>query len=102
MKRRQETLKALQRRVLQKLRETGSTLCDDDEICLRAIDGWPEMEQALHRSERGLYGVCIDCKKAIPLARLKIKPEAIRCIHCQSIHERRPTNHGANVKMVYA
>ena len=101
MKRRRAILEDLQRRVLQKWRETGSTLCDD-EICQRAIDGLPEMEQALHRSDRGLYGVCINCDKAIPLARLKVKPEAIRCIHCQSVYERRPTNHGANVKMVYA
>lgn len=102
MKRRQKTLENLQRRVFQKLWKKGSTLYGDDEICQQAISGWPELKQAIHRSERGLYGVCIDCEKAIPLARLKVKPEAIRCIHCQSVYERRPTNHGTNVKMVYA
>lgn len=102
MKRRQETLEDLQRGIFQKLRETGSGLRGDDEICQRAIDGWPEVKQALHRSERGLYGVCIDCEKTIPLARLKVKPEAIRCIHCQSIYERRSANHGAKVKITYA
>lgn len=33
--------------------------------------------------------VCIDCATAINPARLKAKPNAARCIHCQQIEEKR-------------
>ena len=101
MKRREETLKSLQQCAIQKLRDKGRTWHEDNGIYERSNDQI-KAQQILHRIERGLYGVCIDCEKAIPLARLKVKPEAIRCIHCQSIYERRSTNHMAKAKTVYA
>ncbi len=102
MKQRREILEDLQQRVLQKLRKTESNLCGDNKIHQRAIDGWPEMKQALHRCDRGLYGICIDCETTIALARLKVKPEAIRCIHCQSIYERRLKKHRSIAKLAHA
>lgn len=48
-----------------------------------------EALEALERIRRGNYGVCIDCSKRIPVARLQIKPEAKRCVHCQEDFERR-------------
>jgi phage/conjugal plasmid C-4 type zinc finger TraR family protein len=30
---------------------------------------------------------CIDCEETIPWARIKAKPNAVRCIGCQTIHE---------------
>jgi DnaK suppressor protein len=34
------------------------------------------------------YGLCVDCRQAIPYARLSIEPQALRCVVCESIHER--------------
>lgn len=102
MKRRRETRKDLQRQILQRRRETLGTSYVDDETCQRTAEGWSEMEQAHRRSDRGLYGVCIDCERAMPLARLKDKPEAIRCVRCQSTCEHRHTVHGSLLKRMCA
>ena len=39
---------------------------------------------ALVRLENGSYGVCVDCGKPVPEGRLEVKPEAARCLTCQS------------------
>ena len=39
-----------------------------------------EAKQAL---EKGTYGACVGCGEAIPPARLKAVPEAVRCLGCQ-------------------
>ena len=41
------------------------------------------VEQALSRLEQGQYGICVDCGKEIPPARLEAQPEAIRCVEDQ-------------------
>lgn len=38
---------------------------------------------ALARIEAGTYGLCTDCGVTISVARLKVSPEAPRCILCQ-------------------
>jgi phage/conjugal plasmid C-4 type zinc finger TraR family protein len=43
---------------------------------------------ALVRLVEGNYGVCVECGKDIPEARLRAKPEAARCFECQSARER--------------
>ena len=48
-----------------------------------------EAVDALRRIRDGTYGICADCSKRIPAARLQIKPEATRCVGCQSEYERR-------------
>ena len=64
-----------------------------DEL-LRLANGPPgsprlrEARVALLRMGSGLYGFCDDCEKRIPEARLRAKPEAIRCADCQMWHER--------------
>jgi DnaK suppressor protein len=55
----------------------------------RDLDELAQVEQALHRLEEGGYGECADCGAAIPLARLKAQPSALRCAACQSAVERR-------------
>jgi RNA polymerase-binding protein DksA len=47
-----------------------------------------EIEAAGARIRDGRYGPCADCGSEIPLGRLRIKPEAARCIDCQSVHEK--------------
>ena len=41
------------------------------------------VEQALARLADGKYGICVDCGKEIPAARLEAQPEAIRCVDDQ-------------------
>lgn len=43
----------------------------------------------LRRLEQGGYGICSDCDKPIPQARLRAVPEATRCVHCQHEREQR-------------
>jgi DnaK suppressor protein len=57
------------------------------------VAGWllshgPDVVEALRRIDAGTYGTCIDCGEDIPLIRLQARPEATRCVHCQTRHER--------------
>ncbi len=47
-----------------------------------------EAVEALHRIDAGSYGTCTSCGEKIPAARLRAKPEAIRCVRCQDAYER--------------
>jgi DnaK suppressor protein len=42
---------------------------------------------ALQRIKMGLYGQCVECGVDIALARLRVAPEAARCIGCQEKSE---------------
>lgn len=48
-----------------------------------------EAVDALQRIQEGTYGICSDCSKKIPAARLQVKPEAKRCVVCQTEYETR-------------
>ncbi|MFC7647950.1 TraR/DksA family transcriptional regulator [Streptosporangium lutulentum] len=39
--------------------------------------------------EDGSYGLCTDCGSPVPEGRLEARPEAARCVQCQSKRERR-------------
>jgi DnaK suppressor protein len=41
------------------------------------------IETALLRMREGTYGLCEDCGREIPLARLQALPYATSCVHCQ-------------------
>jgi DnaK suppressor protein len=45
--------------------------------------------EALKRLDAGVYGECVDCGKPVPEGRLAARPEAARCVQCQSERERR-------------
>lgn len=47
----------------------------------------PELEAALERIARGSYGICDSCGEPIPEARLRLRPEALRCQPCQTLEE---------------
>lgn len=67
-------------------RETEFALDEHESATIRTID------QALQRIDSGVYGDCMDCGTAIPLARLQASPQALRCIACQEKFEHaRPT-----------
>ncbi len=59
-------------------REKDMALLENDEHHLT------EIEEALERMEDGKYGVCLECGRAIPFARLQAVPTAKYCIdHAQ-------------------
>lgn len=41
------------------------------------------LEQALERIEKGIYGICQECKKPISRERLEAVPHARLCIECK-------------------
>jgi DnaK suppressor protein len=47
-----------------------------------------EVMAALDRIESGSYGTCIDCGDHVPDGRLEARPEAARCVRCQSKRDR--------------
>jgi RNA polymerase-binding protein DksA len=47
-----------------------------------------QLAAAEGRLKQGTYGMCIDCGRDIPFERLQAQPGALRCIDCQSLHER--------------
>ena len=60
------------------------------EIVLSQIDqqelaAVKDARQRIHDED---YGLCLGCRQAIPFARLEVEPQALRCVVCESIHER--------------
>jgi DnaK suppressor protein len=47
-----------------------------------------EVRDALLRIEKGTYGMCADCATGVPEGRLEARPEAARCVKCQSKRDR--------------
>jgi DnaK suppressor protein len=47
-----------------------------------------QVERALYRLSEGTYGACEDCHEPIPTERLRFRPEATRCVGCQSRWDR--------------
>jgi DnaK suppressor protein len=43
---------------------------------------------ALSRLDSGTYGQCVDCGNDVPEGRLEARPEAARCVRCQSKRDR--------------
>jgi DnaK suppressor protein len=47
-----------------------------------------EIEAALGRMRAGMYGLCVDCGRPMPLDRLVTRPQAARDVECQRHAER--------------
>lgn len=41
-----------------------------------------DVDAALARLDDGTYGRCVDCGRSIPVARLRARPTAVRCVAC--------------------
>jgi RNA polymerase-binding transcription factor DksA len=54
----------------------------------RDIDELRGLDAARERMASGDYGVCTDCGGDIGFERLRATPSAIRCIDCQTRHEK--------------
>lgn len=71
----------------QHLADAASNLSDADRetALLEAIAVQRgEVTAALERIETGSYGRCVDCGEPLPDERLEARPEAARCVSCQS------------------
>ncbi len=44
---------------------------------------------ALQRLDGDDYGLCVDCGEAIAFERLRVQPQALRCIGCEQVRETR-------------
>jgi DnaK suppressor protein len=67
--------------------DAGSNLTEVDRITAildAAQRQRTEVLDALERLEHGSYGVCVDCGRPVPEGRLEARPEAARCVSCQS------------------
>lgn len=53
---------------------------------------WKRRQEQLAAAEKavqeGTYGICVDCGEPIPEGRLRIRPDATRCVPCQQKAER--------------
>lgn len=88
---RQQDLERELREDLRLLREPRETDLEDidtsDDLCQRVEQVWRELREvadALDTVEKGQYGICTDCGRRIPRARLRANPVAVRCRDCQS------------------
>lgn len=63
-------------------REVDFARTDRDVVAIAEID------RALQRLAADRYGDCQACGDAIPLARLKLAPQATRCVACEALQER--------------
>lgn len=51
------------------------------------VDEHKRIIRALEMIEDGTYGICADCKESISEKRLKLIPNAVRCLVCQEAAE---------------
>ncbi len=71
--------------------DAGTNLSDADRI-EAALDAMKRQRDAvaaaMERVATGTYGECVGCRKPVPEGRLDARPEAARCVGCQSKHDR--------------
>ena len=48
-----------------------------------------QIDEALSRMRCGLYGICSECGRHIPKARLEAMVHAVRCVSCQNLYGNR-------------
>jgi len=71
--------------------DAGTSLAEGDRaeaVLASAMSQRTEILAALNRIQDGSYGTCADCGRPIPEGRLEARPEAARCVACQSKRDR--------------
>jgi RNA polymerase-binding transcription factor DksA len=71
--------------------DAGTNLSDADRIeaALEAMEQQRDaVAAAIERLAGGTYGDCVGCGKQVPEGRLDARPEAARCVTCQSKYDR--------------
>ncbi len=72
--------------------DAGASLSEADRTEAVLISARAQREEvlaALARVEKNTYGQCVDCGQQIPAGRLDARPEASRCVSCQSAYAKR-------------
>lgn len=72
--------------------DAGARLTEADRtqaVLASASSQRTQVLNALGRIEQGTFGTCVDCGALIPEGRLEARPEASRCVSCQSKRDRR-------------
>lgn len=54
------------------------------------LDEYNRITRALQMIEEGTYGLCTECSQPISEKRLKLYPNAMRCLSCQEQAEEQP------------
>ncbi|MBN2815430.1 MAG: RNA polymerase-binding protein DksA [Campylobacterales bacterium] len=67
---------------------TGEHLQIDTQLILKQQQELKEIDHSLGKLSRGEYGSCEMCDDDIGFQRLKVKPQALYCIHCRAIAEK--------------
>jgi DnaK suppressor protein len=70
--------------------DAASNLQDSDRqgaVLDTISDQRSQVEAALGRLEDGTYGTCVVCGVSLPDERLEARPEAARCMQCQTREE---------------
>jgi DnaK suppressor protein len=71
--------------------DAGSSLSDSDrvEAALSSLERHrAAVDAALLRIAEGTYGQCVGCGKEVPEGRLEARPDAARCVSCQTKYDR--------------
>jgi DnaK suppressor protein len=71
--------------------DAGANLCDSDrvEAALESLEGHRTLVRAaLARIDAGTYGQCLGCGGQVPEVRLEARPDAARCLSCQTKHDK--------------
>jgi DnaK suppressor protein len=73
----------------------------DEELDETADIFFDEEERRIAEARRalseGTYGICVDCHRPIPPERLKVAPEAVRCLDDQRLFEGLQRQHTPHV-----
>jgi RNA polymerase-binding transcription factor len=72
--------------------DAGANLSDADRVqaALEALERQrAAVTAALARLTAGTYGKCVDCANPVPEGRLEARPEAARCVSCQSKRDKK-------------
>ena len=72
--------------------DAGSDLSDADraEALLEACQRQRTyVTDAIDRVHAGTYGLCVDCGQPVAEGRLEARPDAARCVNCQSKAEKK-------------
>lgn len=56
-------------------------------VMSQLLDRAAALDEALHRIDQGVYGICVSCLEPIPRPRLEAVPEAALCAPCQEKKE---------------
>lgn len=97
LQKREELLAVVQRKKEQEIQVGEVEIGDEADIATRSVEKdllfettdtekqtLDEVEAALRRIEKGVYGRCESCMKSIPKMRLEYTPWARYCISCQA------------------